>query len=226
VVTGASGAALGVIERAAADAGAADLWRLGREIEARSRWHGWEGSSLDVSGPGFSYKGLRTRLVGSFQSGNAALAVAAAHAMGDATPDAVRCGVEAARWPGRLELVGERLVLDGAHNQDGMRQLVRSLRRLLGDAPVVVVFGAMADKDLSLVFDQLRRLEPERMVFTAAPSAGARAVRPGVLASAWAGPSEQIPRPTEALARARELAGPTGWILVTGSLYLVGDLRG
>jgi dihydrofolate synthase / folylpolyglutamate synthase len=225
VVTGATGAALSVIERAAAAAGAADVWRLGREIAVRTRWLGWEGSSLDVSGPGFSYAGLRTRMVGSFQPGNAALAVAAAHALGDASPEAVRRGVESARWPGRLERAEERLILDGAHNQDGMRQLVRSLRRLLDGEPVVVVFGAMADKDLTLVFDQLRRLEPERVVFTAAPSAGARAVRPGALAAAWGAESEQLARPAEALARARELAGPDGWVLVTGSLYLVGEFE-
>jgi dihydrofolate synthase/folylpolyglutamate synthase len=225
VVTGATGAALSVVERVAAAVGAADVWRLGREIVVRSRWRGWEGSELDVSGPGFAHRGLRTRLVGSFQPGNAALAVAAAHALGDATDDTVRRGVAEARWPGRLERVGERLLVDGAHNQDGMRQLVRSLRRLLDAEPVVVVFGAMADKDLRLVFDQLRRLEPERVVFTAAPSAGARAVRPGALAAAWGGPSEQCARPLDALARARELAGPDGWVLVTGSLYLVGELR-
>jgi len=225
VVTGASGAALTVVERAAGAVGAADLWRLGREITVRSRWHGWEGSSLDVSGPGFSHRGLRTRMLGSFQPGNAALAVAAAHALGDATAAAVREGVESAEWPGRLELVAERVLVDGAHNQDGMRQLVRSLRRLLDGAPVVVVFGAMADKDLPLVFEQMRRLEPERVVFTAAPSAGARAVRPEALAAAWDGPSEERVDPAEALARARELAGADGWILVTGSLYLVGELR-
>jgi len=225
VVTGASGAALSVVERAAGAMGAADVWRLGREITVRARWHGWEGSSLDVSGPGFSHRGLRTRMVGSFQPGNAALAVAAAHALGDATAAAVREGVESARWPGRLELVAERVLVDGAHNQDGMRQLVRSLRRLLEGAPVVVVFGAMADKDLSLVFEQMRRLGPERVVFTAAPSAGERAVRPAALAAAWDGPSEERVDPAEALARARELAGADGWVLVTGSLYLVGELR-
>ena len=225
VVTGAAGPALAVVERAAAAAGAADVWRLGREIRLRSRWRGWAGSELDVSGPGFSYAGLRTSLVGSFQPGNAALAVAAAHALGDATPEAVRAGIAAARWPGRLERVGERLILDGAHNQDGMRKLVRSLRWLLRDQPLVVVFGAMADKDLSLVFDELRRLEPSSVVFTAAPSAGARAVRPGALAAAWGAPAELRPDPREALARARELAGDEAWVLVTGSLYLVGELR-
>jgi len=225
VVTGATGAALAVVERTAASVGAADVWRLGHEISVRSRWRGWEGSELDVAGPGFAHRGLRTRLVGSFQPANAALAVAAAHALGDAAPEAVVRGVEEARWPARLERVGERLLLDGAHNQDGMRQLVRSLRRLLDAEPVVVVFGAMADKDLSLVFDQLRRLEPERVVFTAASSAGERAVRPGALAAAWDGPSEQRVHAGDALARARELGGPDGWVLVTGSLYLVGELR-
>jgi dihydrofolate synthase/folylpolyglutamate synthase len=163
--------------------------------------------------------------VGSFQPANAALAIAAAHAMGDATPEAVREGVALARWPGRLERVGPRLVVDGAHNQDGMRRLVRDVRRLLGGAPVVVVFGAMGDKDIDRVLAQLRRLEPAGVVFTAAPSAGARAVRPGALAAAWGGPAELRPSPPEALALARELAGAGGWVLVTGSLYLVGELR-
>jgi dihydrofolate synthase / folylpolyglutamate synthase len=225
VVTGARGPALAVVERAAVAAGAADVWRLGREISMRSRWRGWAGSELDVSGPGFSHAGLRTGLVGAFQPANAALAVAAAHALGDATPDAVREGVAAARWPGRLERVDERLIVDGAHNQDGMRKLVRSLRWLLRGEPITVVFGAMADKDTSLVFDELRRLDPARVVFTAASSAGARALRPSAMAALWNAPAELVPVPRAALARARELAGPDGWVLVTGSLYLVGELR-
>jgi dihydrofolate synthase/folylpolyglutamate synthase len=225
VVTGAAGVALEVVERAAANAGAAAVWRLGREIRVRSRWRGWEGGELDVSGPGFAHERLRTGLVGSFQAPNAALAVAAAHALGDATPEAVRRGVAEARWPGRLERLGDRLVVDGAHNQDGMRQLARSMSRLLAGERVVVVFGAMADKDLGRVLDQLRRLAPEHVVFTAARSAGSRAVRPGALARLWAAPAELRPDPREALARARELAGDDGWVLVTGSLYLVGELR-
>jgi len=225
VVTGAVGRALAVVERAASAAGAADLWRMGREIRLRSRWRGWAGSELDVSGPGFAHTGLRTSLVGAFQPGNAALAVAAAHALGDATPEAVRQGVASARWPGRLERIGDRLIVDGAHNQDGMRKLVRSLRLLLRGERPVVLFGAMADKDLGLVFDELRRLDPARVVFTAAPSAGARAVRPGALAAQWDAPSEQCPNPRDALAMAGDLAGPDGWVVVTGSLYLIGEVK-
>jgi dihydrofolate synthase/folylpolyglutamate synthase len=225
VVTAATGTALEVVEAAAAEVGAAGVWRLGREVRVRSRWLGWDGSELDVTGPGFAHEGLRIGLVGGFQPANAAVAAAAAHALGDATPEAVRRGLEEARWPGRLERFGDRLVLDGAHNQDGMRQLVDSLRRLIGREPVSVVFGAMADKDLSLVFDELRRLESAHVVFTAARSAGARAVRPGVLAAAWGAPARLEPSPRAALDRAQELAGGRGWVLVTGSLYLVGELR-
>src|SRR5262249_37745335 len=148
VVTAATGTALSVIEQAAVEARAADVWRLGKEIHLRARWRGWGGSELDVGGPGFSYSGLPVGLVGLFQPANAALAVAAAHALGDATPEAVWQGLASTRWRGRIERVGERLVLDCAHNQDGMRQLVRSLRRLLGTAPVTVVFAAMADKEV------------------------------------------------------------------------------
>ena len=223
VVTAATGTALSVIEQAALEARAADLWRLGKEIHLRARWRGWDGSELDVSGPGFSYSGLRIGLVGLFQPANAALAVAAAHALGDATPEAVRQGLASTRWRGRIERVGERLVLDCAHNQDGMRQLVRSLRRLLGTAPVTVVFAAMADKEVDRVLAELRKLKPADVVFTL-PASASRALAPETLAEMWGTPGRHLRPASRALAWARELAGPDGWVVVCGSLFLVGEL--
>jgi len=223
VVTAATGTALSVIEQAAVDARAADLWRLGKEIHLRARWRGWDGSELDVSGPGFSYSGLRIGLVGLFQPANAALAVAAAHALGDATPEAVRRGLASTRWRGRIERVGARLVLDCAHNQDGMRQLVRSLRRLLGAAPVTVVFAAMADKEVERVLAELRKLKPADVVFTL-PASASRALAPETLAEMWGTPGRHLRPASMALAWARELAGPDGWVVVCGSLFLVGEL--
>jgi dihydrofolate synthase / folylpolyglutamate synthase len=191
------------------------------------RGRGWEGSEIDLDGPGFSYRGLRIEMLGTFQAANAALAVAAAHALGDATTEAVGRGLETARWPGRLELSGpgERVLLDGAHNQDGLRKLGESLRPLLGDAPLVVVFGAMADKDVGIMLSELRRMKPRAVVFTAASSAGSRAAGPAQLAAGWGAGSEVRLDAHEALGRARELAGPDGWVLVCGSIYLVGELR-
>lgn len=225
VITAATGEALAVVERAAAAAGARALWRLGQDLALEARSLGWAGSEIDVSGPGFAYERLRVGMLGDFQPANAALAVAAAHALGDASAEAVHHGLEHARWPGRLEPVGGRLLLDGAHNPDGLRHLATSLRTLLGRAPLTVVFGAMADKDVELMIAELRRLEPAHAVFTAAASAGGRAAAPERLASAWGEGGEVRAVAVDALARARELAGPEGWVLVCGSLYLVGELR-
>jgi dihydrofolate synthase/folylpolyglutamate synthase len=226
VVTGTEGEALAVVERAASRVGAAALWRLGKEIRLETRCLGWQGSEIDVEGPGFSYSGLRIEMLGTFQGTNAALAVAAAHALGDASPEAVRLGLEAARWPGRLELTGpdERVLLDGAHNEDGLRKLGESLRYLLGETRPVVVFGAMADKDVSFMLSELRGFEPRCVVFTAAASAGTRAAPPAQLAARWGSAAEVWTDAREALERAQQIAGPSGWVVVCGSIYLVGEL--
>jgi dihydrofolate synthase/folylpolyglutamate synthase len=229
-LTAAQGPALEVVEARCREVGAS-LWRLGRELEMDWRWKGWAGSEIDLAGPGFEHRGLPVPLAGSFQPANAALAVAAAHALGDATPEAVRTGLAATRWPGRLEAVGlrPRVVLDGGHNPEGLRGLVTDLGRLLdleaGGAPPVVVFAAMADKDLAGLLAELRRLSPPAVFFTRAASAGERAADPHDLASAWGAGADAAVPASAALEAARELAGRDGTVLVCGSLYLVGELR-
>jgi dihydrofolate synthase / folylpolyglutamate synthase len=218
VVTGAVGKALNVVEAAAAAAGA-DLWRLGDEIQLTSRWRGWEGSEIDVAGPGFEYPGLRVPLLGSHQAANAALAVAAAQRLGEAP-----AGLESVRWPGRLEPVGTRpaILLDGGHNPAAMARLADDVPRLAEGRPVTVVFGMMADKDIAAGLAELRRLGPAAVVFTTAASP--RAARPADLAAAWGG-GEVVDEAVAAARRGVELAGPDGLLLVCGSLYLVGEVR-
>ncbi len=229
VITGAAGSALGVVEQFAARAGAAQLWRLGQEIQVEARHLGWQGSELDLQGPGFAYRGLRVQMLGTFQPRNAALAVAAAHALGDATSEAVRAGVATAVWPGRLQQVGRRLLVDGAHNPEGMRHLVTSVRALLREERPAVVFGVMADKDVDDILRELEKLPPRLVVFTRAASAGDRALSPAALRTRWralgaTAPACEEDEATVALAMARESVGEDGWVLVCGSLYLVGEL--
>ena len=224
VVTGAAGGALRVIEERAAEVGAARLWRLGREIRCEGRWLGWEGSTLSVEGPGFSVSDLPVPLLGSWQPVNAALAVAAVHAMGDADPAAIGRGLAEARWPGRLQPVGTDVLLDGGHNPAGLRVLVPDVRRLAGDRPIAVVLGIMADKETGPMLHELRALEPVAVVATAAASAGARAMTSELLAEAWGPGAEAVLPASAALDRARDLAGDGGLTLVCGSLYLVGEL--
>ncbi|HEY8815688.1 MAG TPA: folylpolyglutamate synthase/dihydrofolate synthase family protein [Candidatus Dormibacteraeota bacterium] len=225
VITGCKGVALEVVEEHAARAGSS-LWRLGREITVESRPKGWDGHSLDVSVAGHEYSDLTLPLVGDYQPSNAALAVAAAVALGDATDDSVRRGLASTVWPGRLQLVskGPRVVLDGGHNPAAMATSGAALRRLIGKERLVAVFAMLSERDPNQLLAALRKMEPAAVVFTEPRSAGGHAIPAGQLARIY-GPSAVAANPASAaLEQAKRLAGPGGNVLVCGSLYLVGEI--
>ena len=225
VVTGCEGVALRIVESHAAAAGA-QLWRLGREIAVKSHNRGWDGFSLDVSGPGFEHRDLQLHLLGDYQPANAALAVAAAHAITNVTDDAVRGGLASTTWPGRLQLIAEhpRVILDGGHNPAALTSAGKSLRRLIGDERLVVVFGMLSERDPAQVLPALESMHPDAAVFTESTSAGTHAVSAEQLAKVYATAGEAVKDVKAALDRARRLAGTAGNVLVCGSLYLVGDV--
>ena len=119
--------------------------------------------------------------------------------------------------PGRFERrAGE--VRDGAHNPDGVRYLVDRLR---GAEPHTIVLGVLADKDADGILRELRRVGT-RLVATAPASARALpAADLAELARRYFDVVEVVDDPAGAVARAHELGEP---VLVTGSLYLLGDV--
>jgi len=130
--------------------------------------------------------------------------------------------------PGRLEQIDSDplTVLDVAHNPEGIRALTESMPKLAqGRGPVVAVVSVLDDKDAA---GMLRVLMPacDRLVLTATQNP--RVLPPATLkslAAQLAGPPvEVVGDPWRALARARELAGHDGFVVVTGSQYLIGDL--
>lgn len=225
VVTGCEGVALDVVEAHAARAGV-QLWRLGREINVVSRSRGWAGYSLDVSGPGFEHAGLDLALLGEYQASNAALAVACAHAISEVTDEQVRRGLASARWPGRLQVIAEqpRVVLDGGHNPAALTMAGAALRSLIGQEPLVVVFGMLSERDPQQVIGAMRTMRPDAAVFTEPPSAGSHAIPATRLAEVYGAGGEAIVDAATAVDRAKELAGRHGNVMVCGSLYLVGDV--
>jgi dihydrofolate synthase/folylpolyglutamate synthase len=225
VITGCEGVALEIVERHAKEAGAT-LWRLGREISVESRSKGWEGHVLTVTGPGFEHTRLSLPLVGEYQTANAALAVAAAEALGDATEDAVRSGLAAAVWPGRLQLIANRprVVLDGGHNPKALTRAGAELRKLIGTERLVVVFAMLSERDPVQLLAALRTLNPDAAVFTEPASAAGHAITANLLASTYGADGEAVRPAKAALERARALAGAEGNVLVCGSLYLVGEI--
>jgi len=225
VVTGCRGEALEVVEARATEVGA-PVWRLGREIVLDSEPLGWDGHRMRVSGPGFEHRDLRLALVGDYQPENAALAVAAAHLIDDIDDDAVRSGLAAARWPGRMQVIEEhpRVILDGGHNPAAMVKSGAALRRLIGDERLVAVFAMLSERDPVQLLDALRTLRPDAVVFTEAASAHGHVIEPEVLDELY-GSGGSVARPAAAaLERAQQLAGSDGNVLVCGSLYLVGEI--
>ena len=225
VVTGCEGSALAIVEEHARRA-RASLWRLGAEIKTESTSRGWDGHVVSVIGPGFEHRRLALPLVGDYQPANAALAVAAAHAIDDVTDDAVRQGLASTRWPGRLQVIGTRprVVLDGGHNPAAMTKSGVSLRRLIGSERLVTLFAMLSERDPVELLAALRTLSPDRAVFTEPTSASGHAVPARELAGIFGGGAEAVLPPREALERAKQLAGDDGNVLVCGSLYLVGEI--
>ena len=225
VVTGCTGEALDIVAARAAEVGA-PLWRLGHEVSVDSESLGWDGHRMSVSGPGFEHRDLTLPLVGEYQPDNAALAVAAAHLLGEAGTAAVRTGLAAARWPGRLQVIGQspRVVVDGGHNPAAMVKAGVALRRLIGDERLVAVFAMLSERDPVQLLAALRTLRPDAVVFTEPASAQGHAIPPETLQQLYGAGSYVVRPAAAALERASEVAGPDGNVLVCGSLYLVGEI--
>lgn len=221
LVTGATGPALGVIREAAKGADA-PLWTLGDEVVAIPGEQDAAGQTLDVHAKR-EHAGLRIPLAGAHQLENAALAVAALELVG--VPEvAIREGLARARWPGRLQRIpgAPSLLLDGAHNPAGAEALAEHLRATR--LRPVLVFGVLGDKDWRAMAHVLAPHVRDAIVVRA-PSP--RAADPQEVARAFSQAGifgMVVEGVAHALDTARGVAGPDGVVLVTGSLYLVGDV--
>jgi dihydrofolate synthase / folylpolyglutamate synthase len=225
-ITGAQPPALAVIE-AAAQLQQIPLLRLGQEIELTAIDNEWAGVQATVTTPVGSYRDLRIPLLGLHQAENAALAVAAIDALRsrgwEVSDGALRDGLARTRWPGRLEVVDRNpiVLVDGAHNPAGLQRSMATVQKLAKDRPLVIVFGAMKDKDLPAMLAQLRATRAP-VIFSAID--WHRAASPADLAAQFGAPAETAASSGESLVRAREQAGRDGIVFVCGSLYLVGEV--
>jgi dihydrofolate synthase/folylpolyglutamate synthase len=229
-------AILDVIAREATARGAT-LSTIGRDFDLTDNRVAFGGRYLSVRTSSRSYEGLFLPLHGSHQGLNAAVgleAVAAFLAEGSLDGDLVNEGLMTASSPGRLEPVrapdeedveAPTLLLDVAHNPDGVSALVKALAEEFAFERVVFVVGILADKDYQGMLREMARL-PGTFIFTSASSG--RSVDPSVLArtATELGLScETVDGVPDAVSRAKGLAEPGDLICVTGSHYVVGEAR-
>ena len=184
----------------------------------------------------FDYRGLKWRLSeldialrGKHQKRNAALALAGLEIAAREFPvneSALRAGLRTVRWPGRFEILRDKptIVLDGAHNGEGVRALIEELESFREQRTVRLLFAAMEDKDWRLMLEGFSEVVDE-IVLTRVNME--RCADPFYLASQLSGkiPHRAIGNASTALEHILERAESDDIILIAGSLYLIGEMR-
>lgn len=190
-----------------------------------------EGTVFSVKNKDFSLENLELSLLGTYQLENCLAVLEACFVLQGCglqiSEKAIRSGLKNARWAGRMELCGKAplVILDGAHNADGIRQLAKSLAVYFKEKKVTLILGVLGDKEYQKMAEQIlpfadtviltephseRRLD----VFSLARSV-----------SAFSGTVYTEREIEAAYEKARTLTPAEGIILCCGSLYMIGAMR-
>jgi dihydrofolate synthase / folylpolyglutamate synthase len=176
---------------------------------------------------------VETPLVGRHQLRNVALAIAAAEEIGKKgfsaiTPESIERGIRETHWPGRFQVLPANanrpeIVLDVAHNPAGAWALRSALSERYDDRRLIFVFGAMRDKAIAEMTEILFPLA-ERVIATRPENPRAASPEEIMHAASRAGAEiEPIGEVESALERACAVAGAKAVVVITGSIYLVGE---
>jgi len=202
----------------------APFWRIGKDVRYRLT-----GSGLSYYGFKHVFRDIDVGLKGIFQSRNIALAIAIIELLEKKgfrinSGDIIQ-GLSNTNWPGRLHLVSQNplIILDGAHNPRAIKELAYSLNRAFSYNRLILVIGIMEDKDIDNMIGKIVPLSD--YVICTSPDYY-RSADPGDLmgtVSSHGKPGEIIPMVSGAIEKAKEMAGRQDLILVTGSLFTVGE---
>ncbi|MGD1151828.1 MAG: folylpolyglutamate synthase/dihydrofolate synthase family protein [Syntrophales bacterium] len=205
----------------------ATIYSLGREMTIDTHPDG----SFSYRGIGMRYDNLVCPLKGRHQIENAAVALGVIEALAmkgfGVDDDAVFKGIHDVKWEGRLEVIehSPTVLLDGAHNAGGASTLARALREEFSYKKLIFIFGVLKDKDYKAMLKKLLPLG-DRLILTSPDTE--RAMPPEALlpvAKQYLRRIEVVKNSREALKRALSIADQNDLICVTGSLYLIGEIK-
>ncbi len=212
----------------------------------------FDGVSHDSDHSRWQYNGINNEILtdlpltmkGNYQVGNGSLALAAVQLLQSQghiiTEDQIRTGLALTRWPGRLERFrlnnqgkivdthsdSLQFLLDGAHNPAGVTALKHALEDDFSYARLILVWGAMEDKDLQTILQEIAPLA-DTIIFTR-PEYERSATPEQLQATLPADMQKKAVLASsveESIDKARELATENDLICIAGSLYLVGAAR-
>jgi dihydrofolate synthase/folylpolyglutamate synthase len=207
------------------------------DVTAEWRWQprscDWRGSVFDLQHAAGErwYPALEIPLAGPHQLLNAVTAIATAEQLRgqglSIALDGIRQGVKQVRWEGRLETVSRQpwIVLDGAHNRDSARCLREALMTCFRYRRLILVLGISANKSLEGIIEELAPMATTTVATRAMVPRAAPPQRVATLAAKWSDHIITEEDTQKALAQAIAETQPDDLLLVTGSLYLVGDAK-
>lgn len=210
----------------------ARLFKVGRDILFNVRDTGIKGSVFDLQGLRGFYEGLRISMLGLHQVVNAATAVGAVESLVyrgiEVSESSIRRGLETAFWPGRLEIIQENplIVLDCAKDPAAAATLRREIMRLSTGRRVILVVSISSDKDYRAMMDEFCRFSD--LVVACRHKVMNRALNPELLASEAKSRGVDaliVEDVKDAVKEALKLASQRDVVVVTGSVFTVGEAR-
>lgn len=203
------------------------LYCLGSDIKIKKQKDG----SFNYSGLYRNLKNLSVSLRGEHQLSNAALALATIECIekkGFGVNDtAIYTGLKNTHWEGRLEVLQEKplFLLDGAHNPAGISVLYRSLKSDFSYRRLIIIFGALTDKNYHQMLQKIISLDPA-IILTQLKTKRSLSADDMMEAIRKKGHSAIVTRNVkQAIEQALVMADKDDLICATGSFYLVGEIK-
>jgi dihydrofolate synthase / folylpolyglutamate synthase len=210
---------------------------LGSESSFKKLASGIDGQTFDLNtGFGRAYSSLRIPLLGEHQITNASAAVTAIEALTLLKPprwvrvseDSIRKGLSEVNWPGRMEVLqkGPYVIIDGAKDVAAARTLAREIRQVFDYDRLVLVVSISSDKNIGEMMHDLVSIADE--VIATRHKVKGRAIDPRMLAEyaeSFGKRATVVDDVKDATRKAVEIAGAGGLVLVTGSIFTIGEAR-
>lgn len=190
---------------------------------------GLNGQIMDYCFDNKAYVGINLPLIGDHQLLNAAVAVRTAVKLGelgyDINEEHIKIGIKKVKWPGRFSLIDSDplIVIDGAHNEDGVNALSKALKKYFHNKDIVMVIGMLRDKNHK---ESIGILAPMAKKLVAAEPASDRALSAAELAEEAKEFCKEvyiIPSISQAIKKAKDIVEENSIIVICGSLYLIGE---
>ena len=203
------------------------LINVSENAKIRKLSHNLDGQFFDLQTKKNKYFNLRIQLLGRHQLVNAATALSVIELLGGFSEMDVRNGFSKTKWPGRLEIINRNplIVVDGAHNPDCMKKLKSAVMEYFSYDNLILILGILSDKNIKKM---VKIIAPPSDIIVITKPGTERAADPKIIKNE----AEKYIRTVvvkdnvkNALDYAKSIAKKNDMILITGSLYTVGDVK-